>query len=225
MKIWTKIKKGKLLKSKKFYRRLLIITLILIILSIFFSDYLVKSSVKVQIFKDVSEIPHNKVGLVLGTSKYLVSGHKNAYYSYRINATYNLYRTGKIDFVLVSGDNGTIYYNEPTTMKKDLISKGIPSNKIFLDYAGFRTLDSVVRSSKVFGQNSITIISQKFHIERAIYIANHNNIDAVGYVASEVSAKYGMKTKIREKFARVKLMLDIIFHTQPKFLGEPVIIN
>jgi SanA protein len=225
MNIWIKIKKGKLLKSKNFYRRLLIITPILIILSIFFSDYLVKSSVKSQIFKDVSEIPHNKVGLVLGTSKYLASGHKNAYYSYRINATYNLYRTGKIDFVLVSGDNGTIYYNEPTAMKKDLISKGIPSNKIFLDYAGFRTLDSVVRSSKVFGQKSITIISQKFHIERAIYIANHNNIDAVGYVASEVSAKYGMKTKIREKFARVKLMLDIIFHTQPKFLGEPVIIN
>ena len=83
----------------------------------------------------------------------------------------------------------------------------------------------MVRSAKIFGQNSITIISQKFHVERALFIAKHNDIDAVGFVASKVSNKYGWKTKIREKFARVKLMLDIIFNTQPKFLGEQIVIE
>lgn len=225
MNILTKFNMRNLLKSKKFYKRLFVFTLIAPIISIFISDWIVISSVKDQVYNETNQIPYNKVGLVLGTSKYLVSGNNSTYYSYRINATYDLYQANKISFVLVSGDNGSIYYDEPTTMKNDLIAKGIPANKIFLDYAGFRTLDSVVRSSKVFGQSSITIISQKFHIERAIYIANHNNIDAVGYVASEVSAKYGLRTKIREKFARVKLMLDVLFDTQPKFLGDPIIIE
>lgn len=221
----TKLNRIKLLKSKQFYKRLVLFLLIAPIFSIFISDWIVKSSVKNLVYNEINKIPHNKVGLVLGTSKYLVSGNKNAYYSYRINATYDLYRAKKIDFVLVSGDNGTIYYDEPTTMKNDLIAKGIPANKIFLDYAGFRTLDSVVRSRIVFGQTSITIISQKFHIERAIFIANHNGINAFGYVASKVSSKYGLRTKIREKFARVKLMLDVLFNTKPKFLGQPIIIE
>jgi SanA protein len=215
----------KLLKSKKFYKRLFLLLLITPVISIFISDWMVVSATTGEIYKSTKNIPHNKVGLVLGTSKHLTSGNINAYYQYRINAVHDLYKANKIDYVLVSGDNATIYYDEPTTMKNDLIAKGIPANKIYLDYAGFRTLDSVVRSQKVFGQSSITVISQKFHIERAIYIAQHNNIKAVGYVASEVSTKYGLKTKIREKFARVKLMLDLIFGTEPKFLGEPVNID
>lgn len=212
----------KLFTSKTFYKRLIGILLITMLGSIFISDCVVSKASKSKIYSNVSKIPHNKVGLVLGTSKHLTSGNNNAYYTYRINATVELYQQGKIDFIFVSGDNGTIYYDEPTTMKNDLIAKGIPAHKIFLDYAGFRTLDSVVRSKKVFGQSSITIISQKFHIERAIYIAQHNNIDAVGFIASKVSNKYGLKTKIREKFARVKVMLDLLFNVQPKFLGDPI---
>ena len=215
----------KLLKSRQFYKRLFLYFILPPLLTIVISDWIVISSVKNQVYKKTNNIPHHKVGLVLGTSKYLVSGNTNAYYSYRIDATYNLYLANKIDFILVSGDNGTVYYNEPETMKNDLVAKGIPANKIFLDCAGFRTLDSVVRSGKVFGQSSITVISQKFHIERAIFIANHNNIDAVGFVASDVSSKYGLRTKIREKFARVKLMIDVIFNIQPKFLGDSIIIE
>ncbi len=212
----------KLLTSKKFYFRFFIIFIIGSSISIFLSDYIVKSTTKQQIYANVNNIPYNKVGMVLGTSKYLKSGNQNAYYTYRINATVDLYKNGKIDYVLISGDNSTIYYDEPNTFKKDLIKKGIPANKIFLDYAGFRTLDSVVRAKKVFGQNKLTIISQKFHIERALYIANHKDIDAVGYEASKVNTKYGFRTLVREKFARVKLMIDLLFNVQPKFLGEPV---
>ena len=212
----------KLLTSKKFYFRAFILIIITSVISIFISDFLVKASTKKQIYTNVNRIPHNKVGMVLGTSKYLKSGYKNVYYLNRINATVALYNAKKIDYILISGDNSTIYYDEPNTFKQDLINKGIPENKIILDYAGFRTLDSVVRAKKVFGQNKLTIISQKFHIERALYIANHKGIDAVGYEAQDVNSKYGFKTMFREKLARVKLMLDLLFNVQPKFLGNPI---
>lgn len=209
-------------KKLKFYKRLFFFTFTLSVLSILISNYAVTKTVQDKVYSSVEKIPANNVGLVLGTSKHLKSGYTNAYYTYRINATVELYNANKINFVLVSGDNGNSQYDEPTTMKEDLMERGIPADKIYLDYAGFRTFDSMIRAHKVFGQSKFTVISQKFHIERAIFIANQNNIEAIGYVASQVSANYGFKTMIREKFARVKLMLDIIFNKQPKFLGEKI---
>jgi SanA protein len=133
-----------------------------------------------------------------------------------------LYKAGKIDFVLVSGDNGNKQYDEPTDFKDELVANGIPENKIFLDYAGFRTLDSVVRAKKVFGQNSLTFISQEFHNERAIYLAQVNDIKAVGFNAQDASLRYGIRVKIREYFSRTKVFIDILFRVQPKFLGDPI---
>ena len=133
-----------------------------------------------------------------------------------------MYKSGKISYILVSGDNSTEYYNEPEQFKKELIKHGIPEDKIFLDYAGFRTLDSVVRAKKVFGQSKITIISQKFHNERAIYIAEKHGIDAIGFNARDVSKNYGFKTKVREYFARSKAIIDVVFNVDPKFLGDKI---
>jgi len=133
-------------------------------------NFIINSSAAGKTFSHVEEIPKNKVGLVLGTSKKLSDGRPNLYYSYRIKATVALFKAKKIEFVLVSGDNATQYYNEPTTIKKDLITEGIPEEKIFLDYAGFRTLDSMVRAKEVFGLKKATVISQKFHNQRAIYL-------------------------------------------------------
>lgn len=195
------------------------------IFAILFSDWLVESTTEDLVYNSTKDIPFNKTGLLLGTSKTLLNGRTNLYYTYRINAATKLYKSGKIKYILVSGDNGSKNYDEPTTIKKDLVAKGIPSNRIFLDYAGFRTLDSVVRSKEVFGQNSITIISQQFHNERAIFIANRKGIKAVGYNAKDVSRKYGIKVKIRERFARVKMILDIIIGKQPKFLGAKITIE
>ena len=186
------------------------------------TNWLVEKSAKKKVFNSTKEIPHNKVGLLLGTSKRLINGQINLYYKYRIDAAVRLYHAGKIDFILVSGDNSTKHYNEPTTIKNDLIDKGIPANRIFLDYAGFRTLDSVVRSKEIFGQASITVISQQFHNERAIYIAKRKDIKAIGFNAKDVNVKYGLKTKIRERFARVKMMMDLVFGKKPKFLGEKI---
>jgi len=174
---------------------------------------------------EISSVSPKKVGLVLGTSKYLKSGQVNLYYKYRINAVVELFKAGKIKFVLISGDNSTKTYDEPNTFKKDLISKGIPENKIFLDYAGFRTLDSVVRANKVFLEDDFIIISQAFHNARAPFIANHKNIKASAYNAKNVTAKYGFKTNLREKLARAKAVIDIVFSAQPKFLGETISIH
>lgn len=169
------------------------------------------------VFDSVDSIPKNKVGLLLGTGKYAASGNINLFYLYRIDATVALYNAGKIEYVLVSGDNGSKDYDEPSDFKTDLIERGIPENKIFLDYAGFRTLDSVVRAKEIFGQTSITFISQEFHNQRAIYIANHFDIKAVGFNAKDV-----YKRHFREYLARSKASLDLVFNVQPKYLGQPI---
>jgi len=194
----------------------------LLIILIITADYYVQSSVQSKLYKDIKAIPYNKVGLVLGTVKLLKNGNLNRYYQYRIDAAAKLFKAGKIKFVLVSGDNSKEGYDEPTDMKEDLIKKGVPEDRIFLDYAGFRTLDSVVRSKAVFGQKSITVISQKFHNERAVFIANRKAIDAIGFEAQDVSIRAGLIVQFREKLARVKVLIDLILDVQPKFLGEEV---
>ncbi len=173
-----------------------------------------------QVYDSVNAIPKNKVGLLLGTGKYAASGNINLFYKYRIDAVVKLYKAGKIEYILVSGDNSRKDYDEPTDFKKDLIAKGIPEDRIFLDYAGFRTLDSVVRAKEIFGQTSITIISQKFHNQRAIYIAKQYSINAVGFNAKDV-----YNSHFREYLARSKASLDLVFNVQPKFLGEKIVIK
>ena len=213
--------------KKIFFKLIKLSTAIVLVsvLAIFLSDWVVKHNTKEKLYNSTQEISFNRVGLLLGTRKILQNGHINLYYKYRIDATVALYKAGKIERILISGDNGNTAYDEPTDMKNDLIAKGIPATHISLDYAGFRTLDSMVRSKEIFGQQSITVISQPFHNERAVYIAQCKNIDAIGYNAKDVTASYGVKTRLRERFARVKMMLDLTFGKKPKFLGKKIIIR
>lgn len=173
----------------------------------------------------VENISSKPVGLLLGTAKRLTNGNINLYYQYRIDAAVTLFRKGKIKFILVSGDNGHVSYNEPTTIQNDLIARGIPADQIFLDYAGFRTLDSVVRAREVFGQQEFIVISQPFHNARAVFIARQKGIDAIGFNARDVHLQYGFKVIVREHLARVAMLLDLMLGKQPKFLGEPVVIQ
>ena len=122
----------------------------------------------------------------------------------------------------MSGDNRKVDYNEPEEMRQALIEQGIPEEIIFLDYAGFRTYDSVIRAKEVFGQTSLLFVSQKFHNERAIFIAKKKGVDAIGYNAEDVRFHYGFITYVREWFARCKVFLDLLFGKKPHFLGEPV---
>ncbi|MGB5428858.1 SanA/YdcF family protein [Eudoraea sp.] len=209
---------------KRKYRFLLAVVILLSILVVVVSNFTIEISARGKTFSDLdmASMPKNKVGLVLGTSRMLVEGGINPYYAHRIDATIALYKAGKIEFVLVSGDNGTIYYNEPTTIKKDLVEGGIPTDKIFLDYAGFRTLDSMVRAKFIFGLDSVTVISQKFHNERAIYLAEKKGLKAIGFNAEGISGKQGLKVQFREYFARVKVFIDLLLNTQPRFYGEKI---
>ncbi len=176
-------------------------------------------------FSNVKNIHEKQVGLLLGTSKILPDGRHNLFYIYRINATVELYKAGKIQQILISGDNGKSDYDEPTDMKNDLIKAGIPEKNITLDFAGFRTLDSIVRAKEIFWVENMIIISQKFHIIRGIVLAHFYGIDAIWYEAQAVPLKLSPRIFVRERLARVKMWLDIFFGKQPKFLGKKEELN
>lgn len=192
------------------------------LLLLVFSNYTIAQTAKNKTFSSTDQIKKNKVGLLLGTSKFYKGGGLNLYFEYRIDAAVELYKNRKIDFILVSGDNSSIYYNEPIAFKKALVKRGIPEEVIYLDYAGFRTLDSVIRAKAIFEQEEITIISQQFQNERAIYIAAQKGINAIGYNAKDIEGSDGFKMQLREYFARTKAFLDIVFNVQPKFYGERI---
>ncbi len=210
---------------KRKWRKVLLLLVMVPIIFLLACNVLIEWGTSGKLYSDTESIPYNKVGIVLGTARHMAQGGVNPYYDFRIKAAIALYEAGKISFVLVSGDNGSIYYNEPYTIKKDLIAGGIPEEKIFLDYAGFRTLDSMVRAKVVFGLDSATVISQEFHNERAIYIAAKKGLNAVGYNAEDLSGSQGLKVKIREYFARVKVFVDLAFNTQPRFYGNRITIE
>lgn len=186
-------------------------------------NYIVTTSTAAHLYTEVNAIPKNKVGLLLGTAKYKDKSKQiiNSYYQNRIDAAVALYMAGKIDFIIVSGDNSTAYYNEPASMKADLIARGVPAKKIFMDNAGFRTLDSILRCRDIFGEDHITIISQKFHNERALYISDHKHIAAVAFNAADGDGSIWDEV-VREKLARVKMVFDLIFNTQARYYGERV---
>ncbi|MEZ4884078.1 MAG: ElyC/SanA/YdcF family protein [Chitinophagales bacterium] len=201
----------------------LLIAVFSIIALIFTCNKWIEHSTRNKVFDKISDIPVNKVGLLLGTTEILANGRRNLYFDFRIQAAVQLYKAKKIRYIVASGDNHTKNYDEPTAMKAALMRKGIPESAIYLDYAGFRTLDSVVRCKEIFGQQRFTIISQLFHNQRAIFIAKSQGLEAVGFNARNVAMRYGFKVMVREYLARVKAVLDVyLLRKKPKFLGEPV---
>jgi len=209
----------------KILKNLLKIFLLLIVagfLFIVFANYSIKKDSDSFISYSVSDLPKVKTAVVLGTNKSLSNGNPNLYFKYRIDAATELYKSGKIESIIVSGDNSVKGYNEPEQMKLDLIANGIPADKIYEDFAGFRTLDSVVRAKEIFGQNKVIFISQKFHNERAVFLAQKFGIEAFGYNAKDVNKYAGLKTNLREYLAKAKAYLDIWFNVEPKFGGEKI---
>lgn len=175
-----------------------------------------------RLYNEIADLPATKVALVFGTTD-RVNGRENLYFRYRIDAAVRVWKSGKIRTIIVSGDNRSQYYNEPEKMRQALVERGIPGDRIVCDYAGLRTLDSVVRAKEIFGTTSMLVISQKFQNERAIYLAKANGIDARGFNARDVDTQAGLKTKVREIGARVKMWLDVNFlDTQPAHLGEKI---
>ncbi|MEH0834971.1 outer membrane permeability protein SanA [Pectobacterium cacticida] len=173
------------------------------------------------IYDDIQTLPKRQVGVVLGTAKYYRTGVINQYYRFRMQGALNAYNSGKVSYLLLSGDNALQSYNEPMTMRRDLIAAGVSPSDIVLDYAGFRTLDSIVRTRKVFDTNDFTIITQRFHCERALFIALHLGIQAQCYAVP--SPKDMMTVRIREFGARLGALFDLyILKREPRFLGPSV---
>lgn len=206
------------------FRKIFLFGISTIVLLTMLSNIIVVRSTSEYLYDNADLLNSSQVGLLLGTSKNLKSGSRNDFFYHRIEATAELFRNGKLKKVIISGDNSRVDYNEPQDMKMELIKNGIPDSAIFLDYAGLRTLDAVVRAKEIFGQDTFIVISQKFHNERAVYLARHYGIEAYGYNAREVKAYKSLKTKIRELFARNKMFLDLLFGVKPKFSGEKVTI-
>lgn len=206
--------------KKKIWIRLFLAGFSLTLILIVYANFSVFTTSKNYLYNSLKEVPEKKTGLLLGTSRNLKNGMPNQFFYFRIKACVELFEAGKIKQILISGDNGTKAYNEPLDMKEELMRRGIPENKIFLDYAGFDTYDSVIRANRIFSQDEFVVVSQKFHNQRAVYIGRKNGLSVIGYNARDVKKMSGLKTKIREYFACVKAFLDVTFNVDPYFLGE-----
>lgn len=188
------------------------------------ADGYVGSFSRGRLYTSADNIPHRRAALVLGCGKF-VAGRPNLFYVARIEAAVQLWDAGKVDAILVSGDNSRKDYDEPSEMKADLIEKGVPAEYITIDYAGFRTLDSVVRAEQVFGLENYTIVSQRFHCSRAIYLAGRQGQDVIGYCAADVAGARAVKVRTREVLARAKAIVDILTAKTPKYLGQQETVN
>lgn len=213
----------------KFLKYLLVITIFLLALyylTLYNYNKMAEDS-KPFIYTSVNKIPAKRAALVLGCSKYLSGNRINYFYKYRIEAAVKLFKAGKVKAIVVSGDNGRKSYDEPTQMQEDLVKAGIPAKYIQLDYAGFRTLDSIVRAKAIFDLEDYIIVSQRFHLDRAIFIAHVKEQKVLGFVAKGFSNTiWAERMRRRELLARVKAWLDLkVFGVEPKFYGEKVLVN
>ncbi len=169
-----------------------------------------------KLFADPRSVPVTPAAMVLGTSP-RSDGRENPYFRYRINAAAALWKAGKVRTIIVSGDKDvSAHYDEPAKMRTALVKLGVPAERIVKHGAGFSTLDSVVHAKETFGLTRVVFVSQKFHNERAIYLAEANGIEAYGLNARDVSTGAGLPTRIREIQARVKMWLDVnVLQTRP----------
>ena len=207
-------------------KRILVIILFVFFWFLIVCNVWIVSSTKDKVYSDVTKLPDHRIALVLGTSHKTVGGGANPFFEKRIETAAELYRIGKIDHFILSGDNRSRYYNEPIEMRKALLKRGVPATAITLDYAGLRTLDSIVRCKEIFGQGKITVITQSFHSYRALFISEYYDMDAVAMVADEPGLEDSFRVRIREYVARTKAVLDLyVLKTAPRFLGEKEKLN
>jgi SanA protein len=184
-------------------------------------NFWVVGTTSAKVYDTQQQLPDHRMALVLGTSHRTVAGAPNPYFEKRMETAAELFKNGKADHFILSGDNRSRYYNEPFEMRKSLVKKGVPPTAITLDYAGLRTLDSIIRCKQIFGQDKITIITQPFHSYRALFISQYYDIDAVAMVAAEPDFENSVKVRLREYLARTKAVLDLyIFKTSPRYMGQ-----
>ena len=200
--------------------------LLLIALITLTCNIMISSSTRSRIYSDAAVLPANDVGLVLGSGPPGNPLYPNPHFKVRTQAAAYLYRIGKVKHLLLSGDNSRPGYSEPSDMKAALLKLGVPETALTLDYAGFRTLDSVARAREVFGLSNLTIITDDFHAGRAVFLARHFGVDAVAYSPEPVPLKWSAQVRMREVAARVRAVADVsVLNKQPRYLGPAVRID
>lgn len=207
-------------------RRWLIVAVVLLFLGAAFTAavnvWLVNRTAS-RIFTDAEKLPKRDVAVILGTSPLIGSRSLNPFFEARMDAAAALWNAGKVRAFIVSGDNSRRDYDEPTAMRDSLVKRGVPADAITLDYAGFRTLDTMARARTVFGQQSVIVVTDDFHLSRSVFLAEAHGIEAVGFSGRPVPAEWSRKARLREVFSRVKAWLDVyVLRTKPKFYGPPV---
>lgn len=203
---------------KKLWKWLLLLFVLMVGIDLG-TSYLVKD----QVYTDIEQLPKREYAVVLGTAKYYPSGAPNLYYKYRLEAAKSLFSQQKVDYFLMSGDNKTAYYNEPKMMSSDLLKMGVSAEAIKQDYAGYSTLDSILRADKVFQLKPFTIVSQQFHCERALLIAHFHRINAICFAAKYPENHY--RVRVREFFARTAMVLSLFVGAEPSTLEESRIVK
>lgn len=209
--------------TRRLLRRWLLTGLFAVALIVLLANRWVINSTDSYIYKDWALLPDSEVGVVLGTSKYMENGKPSPEFRGRIQMAADLYKNGKLKHLIVSGANPDETYNEPRAMRRELVKLGVPDKAITMDFAGFRTLDSIVRAEAIFGLRRFTIITQRYHSYRAVFIGRKLGLKVVAFIApATADGGYGARNPPREVLARVKAVLDIfLLSTEPKFLGQP----
>lgn len=220
----TKNAKKKHFSFKKFLLCLAIICLAVIILFVAINARVMRTaSPHIISADDVQSLEEVDCILVLGSSVQ-PNGTLNRVVQERVDTALTLYENGVSDRLLMSGDHGRVNYDEVNAMKQYCVDKGVDPDIIFLDHAGFSTYDSIYRAKAIFGVQKMVIVSQEYHLYRAVYIANELGIEAYG-VAAQQQAATNLITNLRETVARVKDYFSCAFHVEPTVLGEPIPIS
>lgn len=205
---------------RRFLRGAGVVVLCLII-SLFIGNEWVKQSAAPYIYNDAEKLPKNRVGMILGTNKWVRTGVKNEYFTNRIEAAALLYNNNKVEHLILSGDSSQ-HYNEPKEMQEALVALGIPREAMTLDYLGFRTYDSVLRGKFKYDLNAFTIISQLSHNYRAVFVARKHNIAVIAYNAEPAEGTEG-KRNYREFLARIGAIVDVYLNPRTqKITKEPL---
>ncbi len=198
-----------------------IVLFLLLIFVVFFNHYAIQKAAKDLIYSKIENVPYRKIAVLLGTEKKFTNGKTNRFYINRIDATVNLYKAKKIDVIIVSRNQGNVIDD----VKADLIKRGIPEEKIILDYDGLRTYDSMYRMYKVYGQKEFIVIAQRKQNERAIYIAKKNGLNAIAFNAGEYSGYNSFRLNMLEKMERTRLFFEFLVNKKPRYSGEKVTIR
>jgi SanA protein len=189
-----------------------------------FAERRLDRAAEAKSFSDVGKVPAVDVALVLGTAPIGPEGGPNRYFVYRLDAAAALFKAGKAKYFIVSGTREG-RYDEPTAMRAGLMERGVPAEVIYRDFGGDRTLDSIVRAKRIYGQTRLVIVSQRFHLARALFLALHEGIEAWGFEARDVDAPYSVFTELRRYPSAMRAYWDVWTGMAVDEVGKPIAIG